>query len=66
MFAIAAAVVFALGLILDLADATLGDEINGGTLIILGLLLVALHLAGFGSSRVGSGGRSWNRWRAGR
>lgn len=65
MFAIAAAVVFALGLILDLADATLGDEVNGGTLIILGLLLIALHLAGFGTARASSGGRSWN-WRRAR
>ncbi|MGW0181542.1 hypothetical protein [Nocardia sp. NPDC003345] len=64
MLATAAAVVFGLALILDLADATLGDSVNGGTLIIVGLLLVALHLAGFGT-RSGAGGRSWN-WRRAR
>ncbi|WP_229718664.1 hypothetical protein [Nocardia jinanensis] len=63
MLAIAAAVAFGLALILDLTDAILGEEITGGTLIIVGLLLIALHLAGFGTgTRAGSGGRSWN-WR---
>lgn len=63
MLAIAAAVAFGLALILDLADASLGEAITGGTLVIVGLLLIALHLAGFGTgARVASGGRSWN-WR---
>ncbi|WP_067463223.1 hypothetical protein [Nocardia amamiensis] len=63
MLAIAAAVAFGLALILDLADATLGESITDGTLITVGLLLIALHFAGFGTgARVGTGGRSWN-WR---
>lgn len=45
MFAILAAVVFGLALILDWADATLGDAFTWQTLITLGLLFVALHLA---------------------
>ncbi|CAM4080393.1 hypothetical protein NONI108955_07775 [Nocardia ninae] len=57
MMAIAAAVAFGLALLFDLTDASLGDEITAGTLTTLGLLLVALHLAG-----VGTGARSWN-WR---
>lgn len=54
MMAIAAAVAFGLALLLDLTDATLGDTITAGTLVTLGLLLVALHLGG-----VGTGTRSF-------
>ncbi|OLF08225.1 hypothetical protein [Actinophytocola xanthii] len=50
MFAIIAAVIFGLALILDLADATLGT-LNGGTMLIAGLLCISLHLAGIGTSR---------------
>ncbi|PXX71303.1 hypothetical protein DFR70_101725 [Nocardia tenerifensis] len=57
MMAIAAAVAFGLALLFDLTHTTLGDSITAGTLTTLGLLLVALHLAG-----VGTGARSWN-WR---
>ncbi|RKT56667.1 hypothetical protein [Saccharothrix australiensis] len=49
MFAIIAAVIFGLALLLDLADATLGSVIDGGTLLVAGLLCVALHLAGVGA-----------------
>ncbi|GLZ29432.1 hypothetical protein Lesp02_16220 [Lentzea sp. NBRC 105346] len=59
MLAIIAAVAFGLALILDLADAALGT-IGGGTLVTLGLLLLALHLAG-----VGATSRSWS-WRRAR
>ncbi|WP_282781267.1 hypothetical protein [Nocardia sp. CC201C] len=63
MLAIAAAAVFGLALVFDLVDATLGDTVTSGTLVIVGLLLVALHLAGYGNgSRSGLGGRSWS-WR---
>ncbi|ASF07423.1 hypothetical protein NBRGN_015_00020 [Nocardia brasiliensis NBRC 14402] len=54
MMAIAAAVAFGLALLLDLTDATLGDTITAGTLVTLGFLLIALHLAG-----VGTGSRSF-------
>jgi hypothetical protein len=60
MMAIIAAVAFGLALILDLAKVALGDVITVNTLVVLGLLLLALHLAG-----IGSGTRSWN-WRRAR
>ncbi|MGX1777192.1 hypothetical protein ACWIGW_34155 [Nocardia brasiliensis] len=59
MMAIAAAVAFGLALLLDLTDATLGDTITAGTLVTLGFLLIALHLAG-----VGTGARSFRFRRA--
>ncbi|WP_306363509.1 hypothetical protein [Nocardia sp. CC227C] len=63
MLAIAAAVAFGLALIFDLVDATLGDTVTSGTLVIAGFLLVALHLAGYGTGgRAGLGGRSFS-WR---
>jgi len=45
MFAIIAAVLFGLALLLDLIDESLGDLFDPGTLTIAGLLFVALHLA---------------------
>jgi hypothetical protein len=50
MLAIIAAVIFGLALLLDLAGASIGSVINGTTLITAGLLCVALHLAGVGTS----------------
>lgn len=58
MFAIVAAVIFGLALILDLADATISASIDGGTLLVAGLLCVALHLAGVGTTV-----RGWRRRR---
>ncbi|TDD82711.1 hypothetical protein E1293_16160 [Actinomadura darangshiensis] len=49
MLAIVAAIVFALALLFDLADVS-SDAINNGTLTVLGLLLIALHFAGVGTS----------------
>ncbi|MCS7478098.1 hypothetical protein ACFFQW_13825 [Umezawaea endophytica] len=49
MLAIIAAVFFGLALLLDLADASIGSVITGGTLLTAGLLCVALHLAGVGA-----------------
>jgi len=60
MLALIAAVAFGLALILDLAKTALGDVITANTLVVLGLLLVALHLAG-----IGSRARSWS-WRRAR
>ncbi|RSM86092.1 hypothetical protein DMH04_15640 [Kibdelosporangium aridum] len=57
MLAIIGAVLFALALILDLADANIGDTINAATIVTAGLLCVALHLAGVGT-RVRTGGWS--------
>jgi len=46
MFAIVAAVLFGLALLLDLANANLGSGIEIGTIVTAGLLCLALHLAG--------------------
>ncbi|TCB95300.1 hypothetical protein E0H26_20350 [Micromonospora zingiberis] len=60
MLAIAAAVVFGFALLLDLLDTRLGapDLLSWNTLVLLGLLLLALHLAG-----VGRRGARWYRGR---
>lgn len=49
MFAIAAAVIFALALLFDLADLNPGDAFNQSTLLMAGLFCIALHLAGAGA-----------------
>lgn len=48
MLAIVAAVIFGLALLLDFADASLGDAFDNTTLVTLGLLCLALHFAGVG------------------
>jgi len=63
MFAIAAAAIFGLALILDFADVAQTDAFNSGTLTIAGLFCIAMHLAGFGTA-VRTGGTS-TRSRAG-
>ncbi len=50
MLAIVGAVIFGLALILDWADAKVSDAFTPQTLLFLGLLFVALHLAGIGST----------------
>jgi hypothetical protein len=56
MLAIAAAIIFALIVLSDLFDASIG--IDRGTLLVAGLLCLSLHLAGVGvNARVG--GRRW-------
>ncbi len=49
MFAIIAAVLFAIVLVLDLANETLGNVLTAGFLTTAGLLCIALHLAGVGA-----------------
>ncbi|HEY8472401.1 MAG TPA: hypothetical protein VIL37_07155 [Natronosporangium sp.] len=44
MFAIVAAVLFGLALLFELIDETLGELITPTTLMLAGLLFVALHL----------------------
>ncbi|MFC8845505.1 MULTISPECIES: hypothetical protein [unclassified Micromonospora] len=63
MLAILAAIVFGFALLLDLLDTNFGapDLFNVHTLLMLGLLLLSLHLAG-----VGSGPRGGGRWYRGR
>jgi hypothetical protein len=50
MFAILAAIIFALSLILDWSDAKVSDAFTPQTLLTAGLLCIALHLAGIGTS----------------
>ncbi|POM22200.1 hypothetical protein BTM25_56120 [Actinomadura rubteroloni] len=50
MLALAAAFVFALALLFDLADLSSGS-VGVQTLIVLGLLLLALEMAGVGPAR---------------
>ncbi|MGH3777791.1 MAG: hypothetical protein ACRDRR_19015 [Pseudonocardiaceae bacterium] len=58
MLAIVAAVLFALGLVLDLAGLALGP-LDVFTFMTAGLLCLALQLAGVGSGST----RSWRRSR---
>jgi hypothetical protein len=51
MFAIIAAVLFAVVLILDLANESLGEVLTPGFLTTAGFLCIALHLAGIGAAR---------------
>ncbi|MFG1953273.1 hypothetical protein [Micromonospora sp. NPDC048830] len=62
MLAILAAIVFGFALLLDLFETNLGapDLFNLHTLLMLGLLLLSLYLAGVGR---GSGGGRWYRGR---
>jgi len=54
MLAIAAAVIFGFALLLDFADASLGDAFTPMTLLMAGLFCLALHFAGVGTrSRIG-------------
>ena len=49
MFAIIAAVLFAIVLILDLANESLGEVLTPGFLTTAAFLCIALHLAGAGA-----------------
>jgi hypothetical protein len=49
LFAIVAAVIFAIAFILDLVGKSYNNLFNAGTLTVLGLVFVALHLAPLGS-----------------
>jgi hypothetical protein len=70
MLAIAAAIVFGFALLLDFIGSDLGapDLFNWNTLVLIGLLLLALYFAGIGSGPVGSGtsGRRFYGRRPGR
>jgi hypothetical protein len=59
MFAVIAAIIFGFALLLDLFDTNLGasDALNPITLLIAGLLFLALHFAGVGGYRRGYRGR---------
>ncbi|PZG29297.1 hypothetical protein C1I98_32270 [Spongiactinospora gelatinilytica] len=59
MLAVVAAIVFGLGLLLDLVGVELGAGINATTFMLLGLLLLALHQAGVGTAGIRSSGGTW-------
>jgi hypothetical protein len=61
MLAIIAAIVFGLALLFDLADVST-DPLGYQTLVTIGLLLIALHLAGIGGA-ANWRSRGWNRRR---
>lgn len=61
MLAIIAAALFGLALLLDLANASFGTVLDGGTLLVAGLLCVALHLAGVGAGAKAIGFRRRRR-----
>jgi hypothetical protein len=50
MFAFIAAVIFGLALLMDFFDLQLGDAFTNPTLVTAGLLCLALHAAGLGTS----------------
>ena len=56
MLALVGALIFALALILDLVNASLGSTITLQTLLFAGLVCVALHLAGLGGASPFNGG----------
>ena len=58
MLAILAAIAFALSLVFEWADVSIGDDLTSGTWVTIGLLLLALHMAG-----LGAGYRPWTRGR---
>ena len=58
MLAILAAVLFAIALIMDLADATTG--ISASAFLTAGLLCLALHMAGIGAALPSRNGRRWS------
>jgi len=60
MFAIIAAIIFGLALLLDFIEANVSDAFDSTTLLMAGLLCLALHLAGVGAG-VRMGG--WRRAR---
>jgi hypothetical protein len=68
MLAIVAAAVFGFALLLDLINSNLGapDLFNWNTLVLIGLLCLALHLAGVGRGGATGGGGRWRGRRPGR
>jgi hypothetical protein len=64
MFAVIAAIIFAIELIIDWANVKTSDAFTPQTLLFAGLLCLALHFAGVGTGwrpRVGPRSRAWRR-----
>lgn len=66
MLALVGALIFALALLLDLVEADLGDAFTPMTLLLAGLLCLALHLAGIGGASPVNGGWRGRGTRSGR
>lgn len=49
MFAVIAAILFAVALLMDLFNTSAGPVLDPGTLSLAGFLCIALHLAGAGT-----------------
>lgn len=65
MLALVAALIFALALLLDLLEASLGDAFTPQTLLFAGLFCLALHLGGVGGASPVNGGWRGRGGRAG-
>jgi len=50
MLAIAAAVIFGIGLLIDFANINTSDAFTWSTLVMAGLFCLALHFAGVGTN----------------
>jgi peptidoglycan/LPS O-acetylase OafA/YrhL len=68
MLAIVAAVIFGFALLLDFMNSNLGapDLFNWNTLVLIGLICLALYLAGVGRGPATGGGRWYRGRRPGR
>ncbi|MGI5404870.1 hypothetical protein ACQEVG_36510 [Streptomyces sp. CA-135486] len=53
MLGIAAAVLFFIAFLINAADITTNDTFSSGNIMLLGLTLLALHVAGIGSGWTG-------------
>lgn len=53
MLGIAAAVLFFIAFLINAAEITTNDVFTSGNVMLLGLTLLALHVAGIGGSRPG-------------
>jgi hypothetical protein len=52
VFAIVAAIIFAIAFVLDLLNKSYNNLLNANTLVALGLVFVALHMAPLGRYRL--------------
>ena len=63
MLAVAAAVLFGLAFVINAAGISVPAVIGVTNLLLLGLVCLALHQAGFGPAYAASSGRSTRGWR---
>ncbi|MER7001865.1 hypothetical protein ABT297_02280 [Dactylosporangium sp. NPDC000555] len=62
MFAVIAAILFAVALLIDLLGAGTGPVLDVGTLSLAGFLCIALHMAGAGAWTAGRFGARRRRY----